>query len=664
MSRRYLNDYLGDSVATVRRRMTSAAIPITAWGVVGLRTIVIPMLLALGTALFSVCTQLATTALQRPKLGFWLGLARSAIFAVLAVATAQAAGEASSGVAGGGIPEVRALYTGGLRERDTEAGFVALKHPFLSKRTLLCKLTSLSFAKAAGLPVGKEGPIIHCGCCLAAALLNDDGPFADIGAKRHLRSQLVLCAVAAGVGAAFEAPISATLFAIDVIPVELSVTAVWKIAVAAVAACVFRRGLTKPAYYDYKAYPSEDIQILAAAVLFGVLGGAAGALFVQLNAKARTLLASRRFMAQLATAAAVAVCVAAWPMFTARAFLATDALWRRARSGSSWASAAASDVRLIDFECVADCAIRKLLSAEPVASVRPGLRVPTYAGLALRDLIFSPLALALPLTSGCVSPLFIVGAWVGAAARSLLRLANFDLPLSLCSFLGAASACASVTSLASAVALVELAAGSQPHALAALLAALIAKATAFRLIGGTYYDAITKRKEYRSLPRSAYDVLACATVSEKCGVGADPASPTKRKRPYAVPTDASAADIEDAVRAAPPELAYLPVVDRSSLRFLGALHRADVVRLRARDANPAFHLDRDADLIRDTSGFSVAADAPCADLLSYIQRADFAFVVTPDRIFLGTVTRDSLAALDPDHDDGAHHYILCGSCER
>ena len=62
-------------------------------------------------------------------------------------------------VAGGsGIPEIKAILNGVKLPR------------VLRLKTLVCKAVGIAFSVASGLPVGKEGPCIHCGSCVAAAL--------------------------------------------------------------------------------------------------------------------------------------------------------------------------------------------------------------------------------------------------------------------------------------------------------------------------------------------------------------------------------------------------------------------------------------------------------------------------------------------------------------
>lgn len=78
------------------------------------------------------------------------------------------------------------------------------------------------FGVAAGFVVGKEGPMVHTGACIAN-LLGQGG-----SRKYHLtwkwlryfkndrdRRDLITCGAAAGVAAAFRAPVGGVLFALE-----------------------------------------------------------------------------------------------------------------------------------------------------------------------------------------------------------------------------------------------------------------------------------------------------------------------------------------------------------------------------------------------------------------------------------------------------------------
>ncbi|KAI5073275.1 hypothetical protein GOP47_0011288 [Adiantum capillus-veneris] len=112
--------------------------------------------------------------------------------------------------AGSGIPEVKA-YLNGIDAPN-----------ILSPRTLLVKVFGSIGAVAGGLSVGKEGPLVHIGSCIAS-LLSQGGSSRYRLTWRWLRyfkndrdrRDLVTCGAAAGVAAAFRAPVGGVLFALE-----------------------------------------------------------------------------------------------------------------------------------------------------------------------------------------------------------------------------------------------------------------------------------------------------------------------------------------------------------------------------------------------------------------------------------------------------------------
>ncbi|KAK9925500.1 hypothetical protein M0R45_033822 [Rubus argutus] len=112
--------------------------------------------------------------------------------------------------AGPGIPEIKA-YLNGV---DTPNMFGA--------STLIVKIVGSIGAVSAGLDLGKEGPLVHIGSCIAS-LLGQGGPDNYRVKWRWLRymnndrdrRDLITCGAAAGVCAAFRSPVGGVLFALE-----------------------------------------------------------------------------------------------------------------------------------------------------------------------------------------------------------------------------------------------------------------------------------------------------------------------------------------------------------------------------------------------------------------------------------------------------------------
>ncbi|WOL03619.1 chloride channel protein CLC-c [Canna indica] len=129
---------------------------------------------------------------------------------ILAAAAAALCAYLAPAAAGSGIPEVKAYLNG------VDA------HSILAPSTLFVKILGSIGGVAAGFVVGKEGPMVHTGACIAS-FLGQGG-----SRKYHLtwkwlrffkndrdRRDLITCGAAAGVAAAFRAPVGGVLFALE-----------------------------------------------------------------------------------------------------------------------------------------------------------------------------------------------------------------------------------------------------------------------------------------------------------------------------------------------------------------------------------------------------------------------------------------------------------------
>eukprot|EP00538_Stauroneis_constricta_P004281 CAMPEP_0119571748 /NCGR_PEP_ID=MMETSP1352-20130426/44275_1 /TAXON_ID=265584 /ORGANISM="Stauroneis constricta, Strain CCMP1120" /LENGTH=883 /DNA_ID=CAMNT_0007621431 /DNA_START=162 /DNA_END=2814 /DNA_ORIENTATION=+ len=114
--------------------------------------------------------------------------------------------------AGSGIPEIKCFLNGIDLPRIVRV------------KTLFCKVIGVTFSVAAGLPVGKEGPMVHSGSVVAAGISQGrtkfwgvDTSFSKFSDFRNDREKrdFVACGAAAGVAAAFGAPIGGVLFSLE-----------------------------------------------------------------------------------------------------------------------------------------------------------------------------------------------------------------------------------------------------------------------------------------------------------------------------------------------------------------------------------------------------------------------------------------------------------------
>ncbi|KAJ3673130.1 hypothetical protein LUZ60_006504 [Juncus effusus] len=215
---------------------------------------------------------------------FNLALVFSSVFIVTHFAPAAA---------GSGIPEIKG-YLNGV---DT--------HGILLFRTLIGKIFGSIGSVGGGLALGKEGPLVHTGACIAS-LLGQGGT-----AKYHLNSKwlrmfesdrdrrdLVTCGCAAGVAAAFRAPVGGVLFALEEVTSWWRSHLMWRVFfTSAVVAVVVRSAMSwcksgKCGHFGSGGFIIWDIsdgqedysfQELLPMAIIGVIGGLLGALFNQLT---------------------------------------------------------------------------------------------------------------------------------------------------------------------------------------------------------------------------------------------------------------------------------------------------------------------------------------------------------------------------------------------
>eukprot|EP00241_Pyramimonas_parkeae_P016914 CAMPEP_0114281078 /NCGR_PEP_ID=MMETSP0059-20121206/2786_1 /TAXON_ID=36894 /ORGANISM="Pyramimonas parkeae, Strain CCMP726" /LENGTH=755 /DNA_ID=CAMNT_0001401535 /DNA_START=189 /DNA_END=2456 /DNA_ORIENTATION=- len=111
---------------------------------------------------------------------------------------------------GSGIPDVKAFLNG-----------VDVRGVLLA-RTLIAKTIGCVCAVAAGLAVGKEGPFVHIGSCIASLLgqggtkhYQYKGKWLQTVKNDVDQRELVTCGATAGVAAAFRSPVGGVLFALE-----------------------------------------------------------------------------------------------------------------------------------------------------------------------------------------------------------------------------------------------------------------------------------------------------------------------------------------------------------------------------------------------------------------------------------------------------------------
>eukprot|EP01059_Diplonema_ambulator_P021477 TRINITY_DN3567_c0_g2_i2.p1 TRINITY_DN3567_c0_g2~~TRINITY_DN3567_c0_g2_i2.p1 ORF type:complete len:1005 (+),score=45.77 TRINITY_DN3567_c0_g2_i2:757-3771(+) len=155
---------------------------------------------------------------------FWTG-SSSVLVLISAVVIVMIEPRAS----GSGLPEVMA-YLNGVQLTKSLAG-----------KVVVCKYLSCLCAVASGLPVGPEGPMIHLGAMVGAALTQSSDSKWNVrrhlisdGANKKFRStrerrDFIACGAAAGVSAAFGAPLGGLLFVMEEVATHWDTSLTWLI---------------------------------------------------------------------------------------------------------------------------------------------------------------------------------------------------------------------------------------------------------------------------------------------------------------------------------------------------------------------------------------------------------------------------------------------------
>eukprot|EP01147_Barroeca_monosierra_P009160 gene9160-1452_t len=197
--------------------------------------------------------------------------------------------------AGSGIPEVK-CYLNGIKMPEV----VRLK-------TLITKSIGVLFSVSGGMTIGKEGPMIHSGSVIAAGLSQGKStsiPLLDTNLFKQFRNDVekrdfVSGGAAAGVSAAFGAPIGGVLFSIEEGASFWNQFLTWRIFFCSMTATFVLNillssfenhdpdALSNPGLVNFGKFEDMPYNLseLPVFIIMGVLGGLMGAIFNALNEK-------------------------------------------------------------------------------------------------------------------------------------------------------------------------------------------------------------------------------------------------------------------------------------------------------------------------------------------------------------------------------------------
>ncbi|KAH7440920.1 hypothetical protein KP509_03G016200 [Ceratopteris richardii] len=212
---------------------------------------------------------------------------------VLVFASVNIVTKFAPAAAGSGIPEIKGYLNG-------------IDMPgILLFRTLVGKIFGSIGSVGGGLALGKEGPLVHTGACIAS-LVGQGGSvrhfikwkWLEVFKNDRDRRDLVTCGCAAGVSAAFRAPVGGVLFALEEVTSWWRSQLLWRVFfTSAVVAVVVRSAMGWCTHGHCGHFGSGGFIIwdvsggqddysfyeLLPMAMVGVIGGLLGALFNQLT---------------------------------------------------------------------------------------------------------------------------------------------------------------------------------------------------------------------------------------------------------------------------------------------------------------------------------------------------------------------------------------------
>ena len=191
-------------------------------------------------------------------------------------------------VVGGLIVGIIVHFAVGVERHHGVAGVmeaVALASGRLRYKRVPAKALVSAISIGAGASVGPEDPSVQIGASLGSFLgqglrMSDD----------RVRA-LVAAGAAAGIAAAFNAPIAGVFFALEIILGEIAGSAFWVVVVASVSSAVVTQALsgTQPAF-KVPAYAFNSASELPFYLVLGLLAGPVAAIYIRLLYRAQDII--------------------------------------------------------------------------------------------------------------------------------------------------------------------------------------------------------------------------------------------------------------------------------------------------------------------------------------------------------------------------------------
>jgi H+/Cl- antiporter ClcA len=212
------------------------------------------------------------------------------------------------------LPALGATVLGGvyalLAPADRETGIVHVlsrmhsHYSVLPLRNALVQFIGGAFSLATGQSGGREGPGVHLGGAINSLL----GQW--LGLPNNSLRMLIACGTAGGIAAAFQTPLAAVLFTMEVIIAEYTVASFIPVILAAVSASAVSYSLASDgSLFDLPALQLNSLLELPYIILLGLCCGIAVALFIRISSLC-TRLSNYPVMLRFAVAGTLTGCLA------------------------------------------------------------------------------------------------------------------------------------------------------------------------------------------------------------------------------------------------------------------------------------------------------------------------------------------------------------------
>lgn len=217
--------------------------------------------------------------LDQMHVGYWSWAATPLLF-ILSVWVIRSFGPLA---AGAGIPQtIFAAKHLNLSNRKALGGLVSI-------RTMLVKILALLLAIWGGASTGREGPSVHIAACLFVSIVWHAHKLFKI--PFDFKSA-VIGGGAAGLAAAFNAPLAGVTFAIEELCSDVFMPIKDIVLMSIIIAGITAKSMTGEYTYFGRVSGSVNIPILTV-VIIGIAGGAAGAVFSHLIIWGRRFIAAK-----------------------------------------------------------------------------------------------------------------------------------------------------------------------------------------------------------------------------------------------------------------------------------------------------------------------------------------------------------------------------------